>query len=42
MDPTRRILLIKRRAVAKDYFTRLQNFLEEGDLNVNEIKVRLD
>jgi len=42
MDPTRRIQLIKRRAVAKASLTRLQNFLAAGDLKVNEIKVRLD
>jgi len=42
MDPTRRIQLIKRRAVAKSSLTRLQNFLEAGDLKFNEIKVRLD
>ena len=41
MDPTWRIQLIKRRAVAKASLTRLQNFLEAGDLKVNEIKVRL-
>ena len=42
MDPTRHIQLIKRRAVAKAFFTRLQNFLEAGDLNVNETKAKLD
>ena len=35
MDPTRRIQLIKRRAVAKASLIRLQNFLEAGDLKVN-------
>jgi len=42
MDPTRNIQLIKRRAVARASLTRLQNFLEAGDLKFNEIKVRLD
>jgi len=42
MDPTRRVQLIKRRAVAKTSLIRLQNFLEVGDLNVNKIKVSLD
>jgi len=42
MNPTRRVQLIKRRAVAKASLTRLQNFLEAGDLKVNEIKVRQD
>ena len=42
MDPTRRVQLMKRCAVAKASLTRLQNFLEAGDLKVNEIKVRLD
>ena len=42
MDPTGRVQLIKRCAVAKASLTRLQNFLEAGDLKVNEIKVRLD
>jgi len=41
MDSTRRTQLIKRRAVAKTSLTRMQNFLESGDLKVNEIKVRL-
>ena len=42
MVPTRRVQLIKHRGVAKTSLTRLQNFLEAGDLNVNKIKVRLD
>jgi len=42
MNPTRRIQLIKRRAVAKASHTRLENFLEAGDFKINEIKVRLD
>jgi len=42
MDPTRRIQLIKPRAVAKASLTRQQNFHEAGDLKVNAIKVRLD
>jgi len=42
MDPARRVQLIKRRAVAKASLTRLQNFLETGELKLNEIKVRLD
>jgi GTP1/Obg family GTP-binding protein len=32
----------KASAVAKASLTRMQNFLESGDLKVNEIKVRLD
>ena len=42
MDSTRRTQLIKRRAVAKASLTRMQTFLEIGDLKVNEIKVRFD
>jgi len=42
MDPILRVQLIKRRTVAKVSLTRLQNFLEAGDLKVNEIKVSLD
>jgi len=41
-DSTRRTQLIKRCAVAKASLTRMQNFLESGDLKVNEIKVRFD
>ena len=42
MDAARRQQLIKRRAVAKASLTRMQNFLESGDLKVNEFKVRFD
>ena len=42
MDSTHRPKLIKRRGVAKASLTRMQNFLESGDLKINEIKVRLD
>jgi hypothetical protein len=42
MHPTRRQQLIKRRSVAKASLTHMQNFIEAGDLKVNEIKVRLD
>ena len=42
MDSTQRIQLTRKRAVAKASLTRMQNFLESGDLKVNEIKVRLD
>jgi hypothetical protein len=42
MESTCRTQLIKRRAVAKASLTRMQNFLESGDLKVNEIKVRFD
>jgi len=42
MDSTHRPKLIKRRGVAKASLTRMQNFLESGDLKVNEIKVRFD
>jgi len=31
MDPTRRVHLIKRRAVAKASLTRLQSLIEEGE-----------
>jgi hypothetical protein len=42
MDAARRQQLIKRCAVAKASLTRMQNFLESGDLRVNEIKVTFD
>ena len=42
MDSTPRTKLIKRHAVAKASLIRMQNFLESGDLKVNEIKVRFD
>jgi len=42
MNPTRRVQIIKRQAVAKASLTRLQNFLETGDLKCNENKVRVD
>jgi DNA repair exonuclease SbcCD ATPase subunit len=42
MDAARRQQLIKRRAVAKASLTRMQNFLESGDLKVNKITVRFD
>jgi DNA repair exonuclease SbcCD ATPase subunit len=42
MDDKRREQLIKRRGVAKASLTRMQTFIEAGDLKVNEIKVRLD
>ena len=42
MDPDRRNQLIKRRAVAKASLTRMQTFIDSGDLKVNEIKLRLD
>ena len=42
MDAARHQQLIKQRAVVKASLTRMQNFLESGDLKVNEIKVRLD
>jgi len=42
MASTRRTQLIRRRAVAKASLTRMQNFLESGDLKVNEIKVMFD
>jgi len=42
MDPTLHIQLIKRRSVTKASLTRLQNFLETGDLKFNENKFRLD
>jgi len=42
MDSMRRTQLIKRRAVAKASLTRMQTFIDSGDLKVNELKVRLD
>jgi len=42
MDPIRRVPVVKRRAVAKAWFTCLQNFLQAGDLTFYQIKVRLD
>ena len=42
MDSTRRTQLIKRRTVAKASLTRMQTFIDSGDLKVNELKVRLD
>ena len=42
MDDKRREKLVKRRGVAKASLTRMQTFIEAGDLKVNEIKVRLD
>ena len=42
MDTTRRTQLIKRRRVAKASLTRMQTFIDSGDLKVNELKVRLD
>ena len=42
METERRAQLIKRRAVAKASLTRMQNFIETGDLKVNEIQVRSD
>jgi hypothetical protein len=42
MDAARRSQLIRRRSVAKASLTRMQNFIESGDLKVNEIKVKLD
>ena len=42
VDSTRCAQLVKRRAVGKSSLTRLQNFIEAGDVKVNEIKVRPD
>jgi len=42
MNPTRRVQLIKRRAVAKASLKILQNFLEPVDHKFNDIKFRLD
>ena len=42
MDPTRRVQLIKRRAVAKASLTRLQSFIEAGDQKINDIQVRFN
>jgi DNA repair exonuclease SbcCD ATPase subunit len=42
MDAARKSQLIRRRSVAKASVTRMQNFIEYGDLKVNEIKARLD
>ena len=42
MDSTCRTQLIKRRAVAEASLPRMQNFIESGDLKVNEIKIRFD
>jgi hypothetical protein len=40
MESTRREQLIKKRLLAKSSLTRMQNFIETGDHNVNEIQVR--
>ena len=42
MDPTRRVQLIKHRAVAKASLTRLQLFIEAGEQNLREIQVRFN
>ena len=42
MDPTRRVQLIKRPAVAKASLTRLQSFIEEGEQKLHEIQVRFN
>jgi hypothetical protein len=42
MDSTRRQQLVRQRTVAKGMLTRIQNFIEAGDLKLNEIQVRCD
>jgi len=42
MDPTRRVQLIKRRAVDKASLTRLQYFTEIGDQKINDIQERFN
>jgi hypothetical protein len=42
MEPTRRAQLIKRQSVTKAMLKCLQNFIQAGDLKVNEVKARLD
>jgi len=42
MEPARRVHLIKRRAVAKAFLTRLQNLIESGVRKLNDIPVRIN
>jgi hypothetical protein len=42
LDAAIRKKLIKQRGVAKTSLTRVQNFIETGDHNVNEIQVRFN
>ena len=42
MDPTRRVQLIRRRAVAEASLTRLKSFIEEGEQQLHEIQVRFN
>jgi hypothetical protein len=40
MDAARRQQLFRQRTAAKGMLTRMQNFIESGDLKINEIQVR--
>jgi hypothetical protein len=42
MEAVRRTQLVRQRTVAKRMLTRIQNFIEAGDLKLNEIQVRFD
>jgi hypothetical protein len=42
MDAQHKQQLIKRRAVAKASLTRMQTFIQSGDLKIHDIKVRFE
>jgi hypothetical protein len=42
MEAVRRTQLVRQRTVDKGMLTRMQNFIEAGDLKLNEIQVRFD
>jgi hypothetical protein len=42
MDSIRWQQLVQQRTVAKGMLARIQNFIEAGDLKLNEIQVRFD
>jgi len=42
MDATQRARIIRQRAVAKAYLTRMQSFIDTGDRKLNDIQVMFD